>query len=44
LMVFETVASSLILVLPNGRTVEQPTIDTTASVIKDNLIAFIFYP
>ena len=39
LMVFETVASSLIFVLPNGRTVEQPTIDTTASVIKDNLTA-----
>jgi hypothetical protein len=45
LMLFVTVASSLFLVLPNGRTVEQPAkAIATAIVIKDNLIAFIFYP
>jgi hypothetical protein len=44
LIVPETVASSLVLVSPNGRTVEQPAKTTTASVIKDNLIAFIFSP
>jgi hypothetical protein len=41
LIVSVTRASSLILVLPQGRTVEHPARDTTANVIKDNLIAFM---
>jgi hypothetical protein len=44
LIVSLTLASSLICVLPHGRTVEQPARATMASVIKDNLIAFIFSP
>jgi hypothetical protein len=44
LIVSVTVASSLICVLPHGRTVEHPARATTANVIKDNLIAFIFSP
>jgi hypothetical protein len=44
LIVSETLASSLIFVSPHGRTVEQPARATTANVIKDNLIAFIFSP
>ena len=44
LIVSLTLASSLICVLPHGRTVEQPAKATMASVIKDSLIAFICSP